>query len=134
MSGAHVAIAAAIKKKKQEKEEKTMGYNQEELENNWEFKILRSASGKFKKYETVEQVKAEESVAGWVIVEKFDNNRIRFKRPRKAIENDVHLPPGVDPYRISYGMSEGVMALSMMVVIFGVIGTIIAIGILTGNM
>ena len=134
MSGAHAAIAAAAKKKKQEKEEETMGYNQEELENDWEFKILRSASGKFKKYETVEQVKAEEAVAGWVIVEKFDNNRIRFKRPRKAMENDVHLPPGVDPYRINYGMSEGIMALSMMAVIFGVIGTIILIGVLSGNM
>lgn len=133
MSGAHVIIAHAIKKKRQEEEEK-MGYNQEELENDWEFKILRSASGKFKKYEVVELVKAEESVAGWVMVEKFDNNRIRFKRSRRAMENDVHLPPGIDPYRISYGQSEAALALSILAVVFGVIGTIILVGILTGNM
>jgi hypothetical protein len=135
MSGAHVIIAHAIKKKRQEEEEK-MGYNQEELENDWEFKILRSASGKFKKYETVEQVKAEEAVAGWVMVEKFDNNRMRFKRSRKVMEKDMYLPPGVDPYRISYDQSEGAMAiaLTMMAVIFGVIGLKILIGILSGNM
>jgi len=133
MSGAHIAIAHAVAKKRQEEEEK-MGYNQEELENDWEFKILRSASGKFKKYETVEQVKAEEAVASWVMVEKFDNKRIRFKRSRRAMENDIHLPPHIDPYRTNYGMSEAALGLSITGVIFAVIGIFIAIGILTGNM
>ena len=131
-AGAHIAIAAAIKQR-QEEEEK-MGYNQNELETDWEFKILKSASGKFKNYEAVEQVKAEESVAGWVMVEKFDNNRIRFKRSKIAAKNDIHLPPGVDPYRTNYGMSESAVGLAISGVIFAVIGTIILIGILTGNM
>lgn len=133
MSGAHIAIAHAIVKKRQEEEEK-MGYNQEELESNWEFKIIKSASGAFKKHAIIEQIKLEESVAGWVMVEKFDNNRIRFKRPGKAQDNDALLPLEIDPYRTTYGKSEAVFALSIMLVIGFVIATFITIGILTGNM
>ena len=134
MSGAHVAIAAHIAAKKKQEEEEKMGYNLEELENDWEFKILRSATSQFKNYEVVEKVKAEESVSGWVMVEKFDNNRIRFKRPRKAMENDIHLPPGVDPYRIDYGMSEGMLGVTITGVILAAIGIFIAVGVITGFM
>lgn len=133
MSGAHIAIAHAIIKKRQAKEEK-MGYNQEELENDWEFKILKSAAGKFKKYEVIEQVKAEESAAGWIMVEKFDNNRIRFKRPKSAVKNDYLLPPYIDPYRTNFGMSEAAFAFSIVGVIAIPIIAFIVIGILTGNM
>jgi hypothetical protein len=126
MSGAHVAIAHAIIKKRQEEEEK-MGYNQEELEKDWEFKIIKSPTGKFKKYSVVEQVKAEEAEAGWLMVEKFDNNRIRFKRSRKAMENDPYLPPHIDPYRTNYGISEAALAFSILGVIFAGIGVLLTI-------
>jgi hypothetical protein len=37
------------------------------------------------------------------MLEKFDDSRIRFKRPRSARARDVLLPEGVDPYRTQYG-------------------------------
>jgi len=133
MSGAHVIIAHAVIKKRNEEEE-NMGYKQDELENDWEFKILRSAAGEFKKYAIVEQAKLEEAAAGWVMVEKFDNNRIRFKRPASAVDDDINLPEYIDPYKTTYGRSEGTFALSIIAVIALVIGTFITIGVLTGNM
>lgn len=124
MSGAHAAAghAAAEKKKKQEEEEEMTKYTSDELGADWEFKIVRSATGAFSKYNKVEQVKAEEAVAGWVMVEKFDDNRLRFKRPRSAQQNDFNLPPGIDPYRSTIGISEGGLA-------FLILGTM---GVLAG--
>jgi hypothetical protein len=37
------------------------------------------------------------------MVEKFDDSRIRFKRPANAREQDAYLPEGVEPYRTQYG-------------------------------
>jgi hypothetical protein len=125
MSGAHVAVHAAqeAKKKQQQEEEEMTRYTGEDLAEDYEFKIVRSQTGAFKKRETVEQVMAEEAVAGWKFVEKFDDNRLRFKRPSSARRNDFSLPPGVDPYRTTYGMGEGTLA----VVIIGVIGLLIGL-------
>ena len=112
MSGAHVAAHAAqeAKKKKQEEEEMTK-YTEKELTEDFEFKILRSATGAFKKRENVEKAIAEESTAGWMLVEKFDNERLRFKRPASSRRKDAMLPPGIDPYRTTYGVGEGGLAL-----------------------
>jgi hypothetical protein len=129
MTGAHVAAHAAAKKKRQEEEEMTK-YTRDELDNDWEFKIVKSVTGAFSKREVVEQVRAEESIAEWVMIEKFDDNRIRFKRPVSAQRNDYNLPPDVDPYRTTFGMSEGGLALSIMGVMVGVGGLIALIAYL----
>lgn len=100
-------------------------YTRDELDNDWEFKIVRSVTGKFKKREVVEQVRAEEAMAGWVMVEKFDDSRIRFKRQTKAQRNDINLPPGIDPYRTTYGLSEGGLAISILGVIALVTGLVV---------
>lgn len=123
MTGAHVAAHAAAKKKRQEEEEMTK-YSKDELDNDWEFKIVKSATGKFSKREAVEQVRAEESIAEWVMVEKFDDNRIRFKRPVSAQRNDYNLPPDIDPYRTTFGISEGALGLSIVGIMIGVGGLI----------
>jgi hypothetical protein len=47
---------------------------------------------------------AEEAQAGWTFVEKFDNNRIRLKRPAAARHQDAQCT--VDPYRTRVGISE----------------------------
>lgn len=115
MSGAHAAVHAAQEKKKKEQEEEEMTrYTENELTEDFEFKIVRSSTGAFKNRNTVEQVIAEESVAGWKFVEKFDDNRMRFKRPSSARGNDFALPAGVDPYRTSYGMSEFGLAMTIL--------------------
>ncbi|MGI6362201.1 MAG: hypothetical protein ACOX21_00140 [Bacillota bacterium] len=51
---------------------------------------------------------AEEAENGWELVEKFDHNRIRFKRPIAKRAND-HMAI-IDPYRTRIGMSEGALA------------------------
>jgi hypothetical protein len=125
MTGGHIAAQEAAKKKRKEEEEMTQ-YTRDELDNDWEFKIVKSATGRFKKREIVEQVRAEENIAGWVMVEKFDDSRIRFKRPVSAQRNDFNLPPEIDPYRTNFGISESGLGLSIAGVIVGV-GVIVAL-------
>ena len=125
MSGASAAVHAAQQKKKREREEEEMTrYTDKELTEDFEFKIVRSATGAFKKRETVEQIIAEESMAGWKMVEKFDDNRLRFKRMASAKRNDYNLPPGFDPYRTTYGMTEFGLAMTILGVMGGVGGLI----------
>lgn len=122
MTGAHAAIHAAneAKKKKQEEEEMTK-YTEKELSEDYEFKIIRSATGAFSKRDNVEKAIAEEAAAGWMLVEKFDDQRLRFKRPASSRRKDAMLPPGIDPYRTTYGVSEGGLALI-------IIGTMAVVG------
>ena len=104
--GAFAAIHAERERKRQEEEEEKMTtYNNDELENSWEFKIVRSDSGVFRKPEALQALMDEEAMAGWEILEKLDDGRVRFKRPKSARNNDFSLPPGIDPYRTRYGRS-----------------------------
>ncbi len=101
-----IAAAAAQKKRQQKllaEEENMTQYTQEDLKDDWEFKIVRSESGAFRKPEILEQMVDQEAQAGWVMLEKFDNSRVRFKRPHSARARDGFLPEGVDPYRTRYG-------------------------------
>lgn len=79
-------------------------YTPEELASGWEFKIVRSATGAFKRPEFFNQVLEEEKRAAWMLVEKFDNSRIRLKRPIAARANDG--TSGFDAYRSHVGISE----------------------------
>lgn len=105
-------------------EEETVGYSETELAEDWEFKIVRSTLGSFSKPEVFQSVVAEEARAGWQLLEKFDDNRIRFKRPRGARDQDGYLPSGVDPYRTQYGLSEGRVAALIIFCIFLAIGAV----------
>lgn len=97
------AMVAAHHQRMLAEEERMATYTSEDLEEDWEFKIVRSSSSAFGKREELQKLLQEEAVAGWTMVEKFDDSRIRFKRPRKAREQDAFLPEGVDPYRTQYG-------------------------------
>jgi len=104
-----IAGASAAQRRRQmlEKEEEEMTqYTREDLDNEWEFKIVRSGTAAFRKREVLDQVVEEEARAGWVMLEKLDDSRIRFKRPRRARAQDAYLPPEVDPYRTTYGASS----------------------------
>jgi hypothetical protein len=122
MSGAHAAIHAAQERKQRQEEEEMTQYKRDELENDWEFKIVRSTTGIFRGRQAIEELKVQEALAGWVMVEKFDNNRIRFKRPLSAQKKDAMLPPEVDPYRTQYGISEGGLAVMIVMIVLGVGG------------
>jgi len=78
----------------------------------WEYKILRSAGIGFHKPERLREALAAEALAGWELVEKFDGNRIRLKRPTSRRQLDGKLE--FDPYRTSAG-SNGTLALVIVV-------------------
>ena len=99
-------------------------YTRDELENDWEFKIVRAQTGAFRKPATFQKLIEEESRAGWQLVEKFDNSRVRFKRPRSARQRDGQLPAGVDPYRVQYGIGESALAAIILVAVFGSLGLV----------
>ena len=122
--GAFLAIHAARKRKqrlRREQEEMT-SYNSDDLNENWEFKIVRSGTPVFRKPEVFASLLEEESMAGWELVEKLDNQRVRFKRPHDARRRDEMLPPYIDPYRTLYGSAETT----------AVIGVVIGVALLLG--
>lgn len=108
------AAAAAALRRMQEEEERLTEYNKDDL-NGWEFKIVRANTRKFKNPEAVRQLCAEEAKAGWEMIEKFDDTRIRFKRPIGKRAGDQFLD--VDPYRTHIGITEG----QTVVIVLGVL-------------
>lgn len=109
-AGAAAAVAAAQRRRRLQAEEEAMAqYTAEELAGGWEFKFLRSARGEFKKPEKLREYLDQEAQAGWQLVEKFDNARLRLKRPVSARAKDGAL--SFDAYRTSVGMSERQVAL-----------------------
>jgi hypothetical protein len=111
--GAFVAIHAAEEKRRraEEEEEEMTSYTTEDLENKWEFKIVRSEIGAFRKPEVFQNLLQEEQIAGWEMVEKLDDRRVRFKRHKDARRKDTMLPQGYDPYRTTYGRSTAKTAV-----------------------
>ena len=121
MTGA--TIAAAKKRRLLEQEEQEMtGYGTQDMEG-WEFKIVRSVSGRFKNPDTTRQICEEEARSGWEMLEKFDNNRIRFKRRTEKRKSDGQS--GVDPYRTQVGMGEATLAISIILAVFLAIGIVL---------
>ena len=96
-------------------EEKMTSYSNEEMEKDWEFKIVRNEYGIFRKPEVFQQLLDEEAIAGWEMLEKLDDSRVRFKRKRSARKSDTMLPPGIDPYRSRFGGAGGRTIIVMIV-------------------
>ena len=121
--GAFIAIHAAEEQRKKlyQEEEEMTSYKSEDLEKDWEFKIVRSTSPVFRKPEVFQGLLAEESLAGWELVEKLDDTRIRFKRRRDARRRNSSLPPGMDPYRTQYGANSSQTTLVMMGIVMAVV-------------
>jgi len=86
-----------------EEEDKTP-YAEEELMQNWEFKIIRNPAGLFERPAFLERILQEESRAGWRLVEKFDGTRVRLKRLVAEQPPALDLPQGYDPYRTAVAL------------------------------
>jgi hypothetical protein len=71
-------------------------YTRIDLDEGWEFKFLRAATRKFRDPVRLQEILKEEARAGWTLVEKFDDTRLRLKRPSSARAGDAALP--FDPY------------------------------------
>lgn len=69
----------------------------------WEFKIVRANRDLFRDPVVFQRLCQEESEAGWIMLEKLDDRRVRFKRPiamRDVIKAEFL---NHDPYRCHYG-------------------------------
>lgn len=69
----------------------------------WEFKIVRAKRNLFRDPEVFQLLCAEEREAGWILLEKLDDRRVRFKRPialREIVKSEFL---SYDPYRCAYG-------------------------------
>ena len=123
------ASAAATAKRNNEKEEVMARYNSDDL-NGWEFKIVRANTRKFRKQENIEKVREEEARAGWELVEKFDDHRLRFKRRVDRRSMDSHSD--VDPYRSSVDSFDNNAKAIMIGLVLLTIGILVALGFFSG--
>ena len=117
--GAAAAAAAAAEARRRQEEEEMTTYSENDLSEGWEFKILRSNMNAFRKPENLKMYLEEEGRAGWILVEKFDDNRLRLKRPASARRGDAAL--NFDPYRTQVGLSDTRMILLILGIVFGII-------------
>lgn len=127
--GAIVPLIIAAKKARERQEEERMAtYSTEDL-NGWEFKIVRSATGRFRNYDTLQKVIREEAKSGWELVEKFDDNRIRFKRRIERRASDQSA--GLNPYRTTVGIGEGSLAAVIVAIVIGIalVGVLLAFAV-----
>lgn len=75
----------------------------------WEYKIVRANGDLFRDPEVFQQLCQEEAEADWILLEKLDDRRVRFRRLR-SVGNAVQPETlGFDPYRCYYGSSWTVM-------------------------
>lgn len=95
------ALAAAEAAQRAMQKEEEIG--DEALSGDWEFKIVRASMGKFRKREEFENLLTEEAEFGWVLLEKLDDSRVRFKRHIKERSRDRMAGSERDPYRSIYG-------------------------------
>jgi len=108
-----------------EEEESMTGYTADELAEGFEFKILRSATGRFKDPGFLRQSLETEARAGWTLVEKFDNARVRLKRPAAARRGDAAL--GFDPYHTSVGITDVQLALTIIGIVLSALALILLV-------
>lgn len=133
-SGTAAVIAAAAAQKKRRRlmaeEEEMTRYTEKDLEEDWEFKIIRANTRAFANPATLRQVVEEEARAGWVLLEKFDDSRLRFKRRRGAGPQVPADSSAIDPYRTHYGISPTqysivILAAALLITGFCVVGAMI---------
>lgn len=94
----------------------------------WEFKIVRANRDIFRDPAVLQRLCDEEGEAGWILLEKLDDRRVRFKRP--VALRDLIKPERLsfDPYRSHYGPSSkplvwvGAIAALMAVIVPAYLG------------
>ena len=130
MSGAAIgavtagAAAAAAARRMHQEEEDMTDYKTNDLDG-WEFNIIRTNTAKFRKFEAIQKLCQEEAKAGWEMLEKFDDYRIRFKRRVDKRSGDRYLE--IDPYRTHLGLGQGKIVIAIIAASFLLVGVFIAI-------
>ncbi len=75
----------------------------------WEYKIVRASSDLFRNPAIFHKLCREEAEIGWILLEKLDDRRVRFKRPIALREAPRANLPTFDPYRTHYGPMSNAM-------------------------
>jgi hypothetical protein len=104
-----MSAGGAAAQRAADEEEQMTPYSSKDLAEGWEFKILRSATARFRDPAWTQAVLEQEARAGWTLLEKFDNARLRLKRPARARASDGALD--FDPMRTWVGMGPGRLAV-----------------------
>ncbi|MDC0598556.1 hypothetical protein OAP18_01740 [Gammaproteobacteria bacterium] len=90
---------------------------------NKEYKIITSNTPAFRNKAKMQQILGEEAQAGWDLVEKLDNYKLRVMRDTSARANDANC--SIDPYRTDVGMNNAlylsIAAVVTVVVIYAII-------------
>jgi hypothetical protein len=94
-----------------------------------EFKVLHSTTPMFANAKKIEEVMAEEAKAGWQLLEKLDNYKLRLQRDISHRSQDKDL--GFDAYRsqvgvpniITYGIAA-IATLAVVYLIFAMVGAV----------
>ena len=94
-------------------------YGPDDLHRDWEFKIVRANRPLFRKPKHLNRLLEQEARAGWTMIEKFDDQRVRFKRLRQIGLDHPRPPGGIDPYRAHYGLSPETFKALVMVTVLG---------------
>jgi hypothetical protein len=106
-------------------EEKMTPYSARDLAEDWEFKIIRLLTAKYRDPARLQAILEEEARAGWTLVEKFDGSRVRLKRPASARSRDATLP--FDARRTTFGPGPGYMIVSIFLCALALIATVFAL-------
>lgn len=87
----------------------------------WEYKIVRASSDLFRNPAIFHKLCREEGEIGWILLEKLDDRRVRFKRPIALRDAPrANLPP-FDPYRTHYGPMSNAMTWAVGIVFLSAI-------------
>jgi hypothetical protein len=124
-------VAAAAEVVRQEEEEMTP-YTPKDLAEGWEFKIVRSSFGAFGNPKKLQAVLDEEKRGGWVLVEKFDDCRVRLKRRPGTKKISGDFADTYDPYRTTVGTSH--VPIAIVAVIVAVILTLVLFALALGRL
>ncbi|MGF1493730.1 MAG: hypothetical protein ACFBSC_14995 [Microcoleaceae cyanobacterium] len=75
------------------------------IEPAWEYKIVRANRDLFRSPKVFQRLCQEEADMGWVLLEKLDDRRVRFKRQVDEDQSFETQSSQLDPYRSHYGSS-----------------------------
>ncbi len=87
----------------------------------WEYKIVRASSDLFRNPAIFHKLCREEAEVGWILLEKLDDRRVRFKRPIGLRDAPRPNLPPFDPYRSHYGPMSNAMTWAVGIVFLSAI-------------
>jgi hypothetical protein len=124
MSAGAAAAAAAKRRQNHEEEEEVTPMNTDPT-GAFEYKIIRCVTNAFRKPAFFQQTLQEEAQAGWQLVEKLDDGRVRLRRSIEWRNKDALL--NSDPYRTRIGMGEVKLVFVILGSVFGTLLVILSV-------